>query len=63
MPRRTRLVENYCGRRIVEQWLESRTLDQGVTKHDTGYWTDGMSGFPRKKIQEVREWIDQQEQA
>ena len=40
----------------------SRTLDQGEAKHEAGYWTVGISGFPRKTIREVREWIDQQEQ-
>lgn len=63
MARRTRFFENYRGRRVVKQWLESRTLDEGFTKHHAGHWTDGVSGFPRKTIQEVREWIDQQEQA
>ena len=63
MSRKQRFVENYGGRRIVERWTELRTLDEGTTKHDAGYWTDGMSGFPRKTIQEVRRWIDEQEEA
>ena len=63
MSRRSRFVENYRGHRIVERWTEMRTIDQGTTKHEDGYWTDGMSGFPRTTIREVRQWIDEQEHA
>ena len=62
MPRRTRFVENCRSRRIIERWDEKTYLDEGVQHENKGYWTNGMTGFPRRTVQEVRDWIDQQEQ-
>jgi hypothetical protein len=57
---RERRVATYQRRRIVEKWTEEDTLDEGVHIENQGYWTAGMSGYPRKTIEEVRAWIDEQ---
>ena len=58
MARRQRYIETYKGRRIVERWTERDTLDEGVDVTGRGYWTEGMTGFPRASVAEVRTWID-----